>query len=80
MANFEYDGKEYDLDDLNEALARDFWQAFGDTFGSDEPAKRETFHNWTDGLCKGGVLCDAGYDQCDLIYSANEAHGRGWIL
>lgn len=67
------------LDELNETLAQIFWELFGDVFGDDEPAEAEAFNNWTDAMCKDGDLCERGYRECSLIYTASEARQRGWI-
>lgn len=80
MSTYTLFGVEYDdIDDLNEKLAETFWGTFGDNFRTDEVAKRETFNNWTDSLCKGDELCDQGYNDCDLIYTAEDAHARRWL-
>lgn len=78
--NYEFNGVEFDDEcDLNEALVAAFWQTFGDTFGDDEPALREAFNNWTDGLCKGGDLSDDAYNDCDLVYDVCDARRRRWL-
>ena len=79
MAYYLYGNKFRTLDDLNKSLAAEFWRGFGDVFGDDKVRLGKSFNNWTLFLCKVNRLCDNGYYDCTLEYSAEDAKKMGWL-
>ena len=64
---FSISGREYDDVDTVErqlsALFIDMCNELGIDHGDDAVAWRTDFNNWTDSLCKAGLICEQSYDQ-----------------
>lgn len=60
----------YDFDDANEALYKDFMQNVAphvfSQYGADQCALDQAFNDWTDSLCKDGVIPEFLYEQCTI--------------
>ena len=56
-----------DAERLLSAMFSDMCQDIGIDYGNDDVAWRECFNNWTDAICKDGLICEASYsDLCPI--------------
>lgn len=69
---YELRGRLYDdVDTLTAKLRteyRDYLEELGVKIGADEVADNEGFNNWTDGLCKGGEICEDTYREMGAFH------------
>lgn len=64
LFNREYDDS-CDAERMLSDMFADMCQDIGIDYGDDAVAWREFFNDWTDMLCKDGLICDASYqDLC----------------
>lgn len=70
MKTYVIHGKEHDCEEAERylsALFCDMASDLGIDYGDDAAAWREFFNDWTDALCKDGIICENSYnDLCPI--------------
>jgi hypothetical protein len=70
MKTYEVCGKQYEYDDAERQLSALFLDMASDLdidYGDDDTAWRTFFNDWTDMLCKDGLICESSYqDLCPI--------------